>query len=171
GFSGTTVIYNATWLFQGGQWTQLALPGPDPLRNPSLVYDAAANASILFGGFDGVSGGPSNATWSFAGGAWTLLTPSASPPARFASGATYDPVTGEIVLFGGVTYQFSASNYALDDTWTYVNGTWVNVTGISATAPSPRAAERLVWDAADGYGVLFGGQSNGVRYSDTWTVS
>jgi len=166
---GPGTIYNATWLFKGGQWTELNVFGPDPLRSSTLVYDAAANASLLFGGYDQNTGGPSNATWSFAHGTWTQLTPSMSPPGRFAFGATYDPVTGAVVVFGGLTFESGNFNIPLADTWTYVNGTWVNETASSPTVPSPRAGDRLVWDTADGYGILFGGQSNGVRDTDTWS--
>ena len=169
GFSGPEFIYNATWLFHDGQWSELNVMGPDPLRSPSLVYDAAANASILFGGYDGLTNVPINQTWSFANDAWILLHPSTSPSARFTSGATYDPVTGAIVLFAGFTYQFWASNVAVQDTWSFANGTWTNVTVPHSSTPSPRGGARMVWDVADGYGLLFGGQSNGVRFNDTWT--
>ena len=172
GFSGGPgTIYNATWLFKGGVWTQLNVVGPDPLRSSTLVYDAAINASILFGGFDQTTGAPSGLTWSFANGTWTQLTPSTSPPARFAAGATYDPQTGVVVLFGGFTSEFGNYNSPLSDTWTFVNGTWVNVTSPYGNGPSPRAGDRLVWDGADGYGIEFGGQSNGVRDIDTWTFT
>jgi hypothetical protein len=168
GFAGPEYIYNATWVFAGGSWTQLAISGPAPLRSPVLVFDEAANASILFGGYDGTTGAPTNATWSFAGGGWTQLTPTTSPSARFASGATYDPSTGAIVLFGGFTFEAGNLNYALNDTWVFANGTWTNASG-SPTTPSARGGPRLVWDGTDGYGLLFGGQSNGYRYQDTWT--
>ncbi|MGA8665098.1 MAG: hypothetical protein WB809_08595, partial [Thermoplasmata archaeon] len=171
GFSGPEFIYNATWLFHDGQWSELNVTGPDPLRSPTLVYDAATSSDILFGGFDGMTGTSSGATWSFASGAWTLLSPSASPGARFAAGATFDPATGAVVLFGGFTTEYGNVNSPLSDTWTFVNGTWVNVTPLAHSAPSPRGGPRLVWDATDGYGILFGGQSNGYRYTDTWEFS
>jgi hypothetical protein len=169
--AGPGTIYNATWLFHGGTWTPQSAPGPDPLRSPTLVYDAAANASLLFGGFDGTTGTPSNETWSFANGTWSLLPPTNSPPARFAAGAAYDPLTGAIVLFGGFTFNVGNSNSALSDTWVFLNGTWMNATAGSPTSPSARAGDRLVWDVADGYGILLGGQSSGYRYSDTWTFT
>ncbi len=89
GFNGPTVTYNQTWLFKAGQWSQLNVFGPDPLRSPSLVYDTAISADLLFGGADGTTGTDTDSTWVFADGAWTFLSPSFAPSARYDAGVAY----------------------------------------------------------------------------------
>jgi PKD repeat protein len=45
---------------------------------------------------------------------------------------------------------------------------WTNLTSSLATAPSPREGESLVYDAADGYVLLFGGLGRHGLLGDTW---
>lgn len=46
---------------------------------------------------------------------------------------------------------------------------WVNVSGFSPSAPSPRFGASLVYDPTAGYTLLFGGEtSSGTLLSDTW---
>ena len=33
---------------------------------------------------------------------WTLLSPATSPPARTGPSMTFDPATGQLILFGGL---------------------------------------------------------------------
>jgi len=42
-------------------------------------------------------------------------------------------------------------------TWQYSNGTWTNITSASGASPLPLLPTSLVWDAADGVILLFGG--------------
>jgi hypothetical protein len=62
----------------------------------------------------------------------------------------YDPIDKYVVLFGG-----DNGNRILNDTWTYHAGRWTQVT--TTPSPSARIGESFVWDAHDGYGLLFGG--------------
>ncbi len=48
---------------------------------------------------------------------------------------------------------------------------WTNLTSTAGTGPSPRASAGVIYDSADGYLLLFGGESLGLRYllhNDTW---
>lgn len=98
---------------------------------------------------------------------WQQQSPSAPlPPARDSAAMAYDAADGEMVMFGGESVSGSTAT-CFSDTWTYSGGTWTQVT----TSPSPTArwGASMVYDAADGYVVLFGGGCNGQGYlGDTW---
>ncbi len=93
--------------------------------------------------------------------AWTKLSPAASPTARAACAAAYDPVRGKIVLFGG----YDASTY-LSETWTFNGSTWTKEN--PSTSPPPRAASVMAYDGPTQQIVMFGGFDGVNRLGDTW---
>jgi hypothetical protein len=91
-------------------WSRLSAPGPAPLDrySPSLVYDAARDRLLLFGGGHFVNGQgtrPLADVWTFAlSGApdWTSLVPTTTgPTGRLSAAAIYDPVRDRLVIHGG----------------------------------------------------------------------
>lgn len=98
---------------------------------------------------------------------WTNLTGPVAPPRSNFFAMTYDVADQYVVLFGGQ----SASAYALNDTWTFANGTWTNITATAGTAPSARYSMAMTYDAADGYVLAFGGSSitTSCPCNDTWS--
>ena len=95
---------------------------------------------------------------------------SCPPPARGGAGMTYDPVTGYVVLFGGIKGLTAAAGSTFNDTWLFKNGAWsrLNISG-----PSPRLGEYMAYDYTDGYILLFGGGpyltlNGSLYYHDTW---
>lgn len=83
------------------------------------------------------------------------------PDARCCFGMARNP-GGGVVLFGGL----DPSNAFLGDTWTWDGGAWTE--RHPAHSPQPREAFSLVFDAARGQVVLFGGASDEL-FADTWT--
>jgi hypothetical protein len=74
----------------------------------------------------------------------------------------YDGSTKSVVLFGG-----AASSY-LNDTWTWKGRTWTEPT--PSTSPQVRDDASMVYDAATGTILLFGGESTGATFlDDTWS--
>jgi len=92
---------------------------------------------------------------------WTPLTPVTSPSRRAALAIAYDPVAGQVVIFGG----YDANGY-LNDTWTFDGRTWTQQAPPSS--PPARAAASMAWDAASQRIVLFGGFSGSQYLGDTW---
>jgi len=96
---------------------------------------------------------------------WTLLNTTSSPVTA-DSMMTYDPPIAQILLLDsenrcGETY-----------TWTFAGGEWRNQTSNVGPGPTPaRGQGGLVYDAADGELVLFGGTSPCGTYNDTWTFA
>ncbi len=105
---------------------------------------------------------------------WTNVSSGTAPPARAGAGLAYDPVLGSDVLFGGcVAGDFAAvSCTPTNDTWAFAHGSWsrLNLT----PSPPPRMRPAMVWDAADGYLLLFGGytgSTGSVPIGDTWAFN
>jgi PKD repeat protein len=134
----------------------------------SVAYDAAAHATILFGGCL-ADQCPSNQTWSFANGTWTQIAQrSAAPPARQSAAMDFDARLGGLLLFGG-----DGNNGPLNDTWLFQGGRWSNVSYVGG-GPSPRYGAMMAYDPApeENGSVLYGGciaAGFGVScYNDTW---
>jgi hypothetical protein len=105
--------------------------------------------------------------------AWVNLSSGspATPPCGGDQGLAYDPLLWEFVSFGGVI-PCSGPGFAGDSTWTFANGTWKNVSASLSTAPSARYGMAMVYDAAEGYILAFGGAtSGGVPFNETWTFN
>lgn len=158
--SRSYLTVNDTWGFQRGIWTNIT-----PVHSPSargwagLAYDGKDGYAVLFGGSGtGVFGD----TWKFVGGAWTNLSPTVAPPARYQSGLVFDGRLGYLVLFGGAG---PTGPGGLNDTWTFLAGSWTNVTG--AQGPPARGLASLAYDAHDHFALLFGGGWS-APYSTAW---
>ncbi|HEV8049089.1 MAG TPA: kelch repeat-containing protein, partial [Thermoplasmata archaeon] len=165
GGGGSWYLANAdlhdTWTWFSGTWTNRSAPSPIaglPEFFPSVAYDPAENATVLFGGAETSLDAPINQTWELVGSQWTELSPSTAPAPRWGAAFAYDAADGYAVLFGGTN-----GTTPLGDTWEFLGGAWTELT--PSASPSARAESDLVYDAADGYLVLFGGGG----YPDTWT--
>jgi PKD repeat protein len=95
---------------------------------------------------------------------WTNLTggSNSSPSAREGEALVYDPDGPYVLLFGG-----AGGHGAMHDTWTFANGQWTNISSTLHVQPSNRYKPAAVWDAADGYVLLFGGHAS-PYLNDTW---
>lgn len=168
---------NETWSFAGGNWSLLS-PGRSPAGRggASLVFDAADRYLLLFGGSDPYDSYPYvnfNDTWSFnATGRWTPLRTNGSAPNCSLAASEYDPTTGKVYTFSGMTYQ--PTTYFADcsnATWEYSAGNWTNLTG--PVAPSARDMSAFGFDPALGEALLYGGQNytpNGNTFNDLWSL-
>jgi Galactose oxidase, central domain len=75
----------------------------------------------------------------------------------------YDPLGHEAVLLEASA--FSCQAY----TWVFQHGSWTNLTSTLAVSPNERDGGGLVYDARDGYLLLYGGESYcGGALNDTW---
>ncbi len=103
-----------------------------------------------------------------AGPVWTNITNSAGfIPNDFNSPAmAYDAADGYLVLLQSEIAHNSCCGV---DTWKFSAGSWTNITGAGAS-PGVREGSRMVYDAADGYIVLFGDGEGCTQHGcgDTW---
>jgi hypothetical protein len=169
GWNNVSNYLSDTWIFSNYSWTQLnPSTNPGPRSDVSMAYDPGDGYVILYGGESNT--GELNDTWSFQGGAWTRLLTTTTPPTREDASMVYDSADGYILLFGGANKAPSTNFHYYNDTWTYTAGQWTTMA--STQAPTPRGAQRMAYDPATGYTVLFGGTTdyysvNGGQ-SDTW---
>ncbi len=177
GGDGPSGILGDTWVFQNGQWADLTgsqTSAPAARCVAAMTWDAKDGYVLLFGGYN-EDGTYYNDTWSFVHGSWSEITTSTAPSPRWRSVIAYDATDQYVVLFGGTPND--ATGEALHDTWTYAGGNWTNITSDVAGAPPSTYRASAVWDAADGYVLMFGGCTDSTcptqdTYSyvnDTWT--
>jgi PKD repeat protein len=98
---------------------------------------------------------------------WTNLSP--FPVNLSGYSIADDKSDGYVVLFGGLL-----RGEPTNDTWVFVNGTWVNMTHSEPVAPSPRYDMLMTYDSTDGYVLAYGGISTTTctgfttSCNDTW---
>jgi N-acetylneuraminic acid mutarotase len=119
GADATTTTYNETYAYDPSTntWTDLNPMGDVPSGRVyiCMVYDSNAGKMIVFGGWGGAAG--LNDTWAYdaAANTWTDITPAgAAPSVRDSYAMDYDPVGGNMILFGGYD-----GTDDLGDTWVY----------------------------------------------------
>jgi hypothetical protein len=158
-----------TWVFTGGNWVQKSLAlSPSPREGHAMVFDAARNQVVLFGGTSGSTSTPLNDTWIWNGTVWKQIIPGHSPPARLWHSMAYDPVHRQVVLFGG-----DGGTHFLNDTWLW-NGTDWQAAPPQATPPALRTSGALDYDPTTGKMILFSGsvwttKRNGSPALDSWS--
>lgn len=156
------VVFNDTWVYAGGIWTQIHPTRTPPAREGAgLAWDAHDGYLLLFGGLH-----PSpytdflSDTWAFAGGQWRQLSPAAAPSPRWVFAMTYDAADQGVLLFGGGNFA------AMGDTWFFQGGSWSPLP--ESVSPTWRSDSALVYDPLLHESVLFGGNGNSSYLGDTW---
>ncbi len=163
------VNLNGTWMYDTGQWTELATQGnPGPLSGASLAYDPETGYSVLYGGVSSYS--PlsfNNTTYYYSHGTWSAHSLPGSPPVPLAGQMVYDPALGGIVLFGG---EDDSTSLVQNQTWLFDNGSWSKLP--TPHAPPPRWISQMAYDPALGELVLYGGFDQGGNWlGDTWVFA
>lgn len=101
---------------------------------------------------------------SFAQGlTWTQKCPANSPQGGYYPGMAYDAGHSRMVLFGGVSPDFST---LFDETWTWDGSAWTKQS--PATIPPARVHPGIAYDSAHNQVVMFGGCINNGVLGDTW---
>jgi len=178
------VLTNANGSGGAPSWTPLVPSGlaPAPRRTSVVVYDAANNRLIVFGGSEACS--KRNDVWVLSnanglGGmpVWTQLNPSGPLPAargEIGSGGVYDAAHNQLIIFGG-----RADLAVLNDVWILSNanglgGTpaWTQLSPSGALPPG-REAHTVTYDAAANTLTVMGGADFSEMHlmSDVWQLS
>ncbi|MCI4324001.1 MAG: hypothetical protein L3K03_08340 [Thermoplasmata archaeon] len=168
---------NDTWTFLHGQWTDVTANStlaPQARWRQVMVYDPVDQYVVLYGGTnfsdEATAERMYTATWIWSDGNWTDIQKNVTgnPPGTFRAEATWDAADGYMVMFGGCT-TVATTSCATDNTFTYVNDTWTNVT----SSPSPPASEYvgITYNPLLGSVILFGGTNSVSFYAETWSFS
>ena len=185
--SDVWVLSNANGLGGTPVWTQLSPGAAPPARtNASGAYDPGRNLLMVFGGQDGTADACSGFTdfWVLAnanglGGppAWASSSSLGStPPASNGGAVVYDPVTGVLTSFGGLSLA-QGKCQPTNGVWTlntnpspFLN-TW-QITSPVGTAPARRSFASAVYDQVGGRMLVFGGtDSSGDYLDDVWSLN
>lgn len=154
-----------TWLFKAGAWTKKVTFVHPYGRYLTTMADGVAGGfgTVMIGGYGSLN---PNDVWTYKSGSWLHLIPSAPAPRAYPAMA-WDDHDHYVVLFGG---QNLTTGVIFGDTWKFVGGVWAPIP--TSTAPAARVAASMVYDATDGYLVLFGGSETGLSWNmscGTWT--
>jgi hypothetical protein len=186
------------WSWDGTDWTQLKPATLPPARHGArMVYDAANQRVILFGGAIGSTN--QQDTWSWNGTNWTQLSPGTNPPALVDYGMAYDPAHSRVVIAartyagyidatnnwtalttpGGLASQGGQMVYDTDlgkmvlydgnAVWTFDGTTWATLT--TATTLPNRANTQIAYDNSRNQVVLYGGGTSSYPVGDTWVLT
>jgi hypothetical protein len=102
-----------TWAFDGQTWIK---PGEDASiarTDHSMDLYRLTGQVLLFGG--SLAANPTDNTYRWNGSRFEDLQPMSAPPKRYDQSMVFDPLRGEMVLFGGRGESISA----LSDTWLF----------------------------------------------------
>lgn len=153
-----------------GTWSAIVPPnaGPDGRAYHTMVYDAARDRVVVFGGYNGSY---LNDAWALelsGSMRWKELTPSGSLPSpRGGHVAVANPACDEMVIFGG------GSTGPLNDAWSLSfggGGAWVRLNP-PGTPPASRLRPAAGFDATRGRLVFYGGEGPGGDLSDAWALT
>ena len=160
GTDGTYVPGNATWEFDGVDWTAVPVAGPSPRYWSRMAFDAARGVCVLFGGSAGF-----DETWEYDGVSWTQRLPATVPAGRFAHAMWYDTARGVTMMFGG---QAQPSGAVLNDTWAWDGVDWTQLQ--PANSPPGLWSIEAAYDLARDRAVMFAGALGNppVRSQSTW---
>ena len=176
-FGGATTAgpANDLWAFHPdtARWQELHPSGSAPPARlyPSLDYDPISNTAILFGGWTGTAAFDDTWVLDATANKWTELDTNPKPPARWGASLVYDPVTRELILFGGLYGSYDGTQ-RLNDTWAFDPSTrrWTQL--VPATSPPARAYAAMSVEPGTGNIILFGGFAgpDGLL-DDTWSYN
>ncbi len=172
GGSNAAGYSNATRIYSYGAWSTVT-PATSPAARSGarMVWDAALNADVLYGGgyLDRYSQ-PVNLTdtWKWNGVTWTQITTAHNPGALTGFNMSYDASRSTIYLWGGYYWATNTLNTTL---WAFNGTDWVTPT-VTGSKPVGRQNFAFAYDPDIQANVLFGGcqVSSGCTntYSDTW---
>lgn len=149
--------FDDTWEWRGSWRRRAPAVSPIARRDHAMVYDAARQRIVLFGGGRFTATGvyvQLNDTWEWDGNVWTRPALAISPSPRSAAMA-YDASRRRTVLFGGPD----------DDTWEWDGATWTRFA--PAVRPPVTGATAMAYDEARQRIVLCATPRTG-GFAQTW---
>jgi hypothetical protein len=145
-----------TWTWNGTDWAEADRTGD--FMAATMVYDAKLGSIVAFDFFTPT---PEAHLWN--GSSWSRPITGGPMPPRDSPGVAYDPISGNVVVFGGQT-EFPPA--ILGDTWTWDGNQWGQQH--PPTSPTPRDGAVLRYDPASRKLLLFGGLTSTSWSRETW---
>ncbi len=153
-----------TWEWDHQGWAKKDANSPAPCDHFKMVYSAAQEAVLLFGGQDEQQR-LLDETWNWDGQVWQKVSDS-GPASRAHFGFVYDNRHEQALLYGG----FTGNVY--DDFWSWRDGAWQQ---IHLPGPGKRSHLGMAFDEESGVLLIFGGAKGGSTLSsltdETWVLN
>lgn len=156
-----TTMSGRTWEWDGLQWHQFDVAGPDARVGHGMAWSAVDSGVVLYGGFS--PQGSYRDLWRWDGARWTRL--STDGPTHTEGALVSEAAHGIYVVGAGLSPAAGAPVRA----WT-----WDGRTFRPASEPGPplRIGASTLFDRARGAVVLFGGSDDqGTPTADTWELA
>jgi hypothetical protein len=169
-FGGRTEskFFNDTWYFDNHGW-HLVTPttAPSPRNGVTMAYSPLSQQVVLFGGgrlhFYPGNWTYFNDTWTFWNGTWHRAGHAPVAP-QWGAHLVFDTVHSSLLLFG-----VSSGGSSANQVWSYVNGSWSQVSTRHAPPAYVFTAGTVAWDAKSSLVLFVGGQNGPTPTKDTWT--
>jgi hypothetical protein len=130
-----------------------------------LVFDAARNRLVAFGGGSAPRPLIVPDVWEYDGARW-MKNAAPPPPARMMHAMVYDARRKKTVVFGGMGARSGeASTPIFGDTWEFDGERW---TLIQSAGPPPRLGAGSAYDSKRGLVLVFGGSNEQGALNDLW---
>ena len=145
-----------TWTWDGRRWTRQEPAHQPVLTGPGATFSPPLGLTVRVGQHD-----LEFQSWTWNGRDW-LEVPAPAALARARPALGFDPVTGGVLLFGGLR-----DGRRLDDTWAFDAAGWRQLT--PATRPPARSEGGLAADPGAQRLALVGGATDAAPPCATWT--
>jgi hypothetical protein len=150
------IFSSETWAWDGA-WSVLSGSGP-ALQWSWAAFDPIGGRVLLYAFTNGVA-----STWTWDGAKWNAIS-GQSPPPRVQASMASDPVTGEPILFGGLTPIPPAF---LNDTWTWNGVAWAQLAPVHN--PPARTEAAMATSSSNRRMLLVAGRMASTFFTDAWT--
>ena len=107
GYDTAGAILSDTWIWDGSSWSQVNAGTRPDVFSPQGAFDPMHGVLVVFG----VALNAVPETWIWDGVRWTRQSPAVSPAPRVSGLMAYDPMSRQILLFGGNTWLWDGSNW------------------------------------------------------------
>lgn len=154
--------------WNGATWTRRIMTGPTPAWNFNgrIAYEPATGSVLSLTVFPYGSG---LHVWRCTGSTWQqVVTPTSPPPLEWFSTAR-DPITGELLVFGGYE-SINGSAVTRNALWAFNGISWRLVP--TPVAPPVRSAHAMTNDQPNGRALMYGGitfAGSAIWYGDLWS--
>ena len=154
-----------TWTWDGSDWhLQAPALSPSARADAAIAWDPVTASVVLFGGRDDTTHSDLADTWNWNGVQWAEQMPPIVPAPRSGASLGFDPMHGQLLLFGGA----SETTGDLNDTWMWDGTRWWSM--MPKASPSRRDGAAVTVTGDLGELLLVGGyQASDHRdLADTW---
>ncbi len=171
-------LMNDTWAYdyQSDTWEEMSPQVSPPVRiYHGMVYQPDAGVTLVWGGRQ-EEGVEDTGVWAYdyMANTWTDRQPDGGPPKPYAYPAlVYDPVSGKVIMFGGLELTSVFDGRLVDESWSYdyEDNSWVAIE--SDERPPGRSMHAMAFSLAAGRAILLGGETykaySGKLADDMWS--